>query len=155
MDPRLPPQTKIAQTMEAQIKNHVIPSLKKFISIPNLSRSFDPAWDSNGLMEQAADLCITYATSLAIEGLSIEKSKDEGKTLFLFGDVKPTKPENEAKTIVFYGHLDKQPHTAEKWREGLHPTKPVVEGDLLYGRGSHDDGYAFFLAASLVKSLQK
>lgn len=40
------------------------------------------------------------------------------------------------------------------WREGLHPTKPVIEGDKLYGRGASDDGYGPFSAISLVKILQ-
>ena len=140
------------KAMESEIKDHVIPYLKKFIEIPNLSRSFDKDWNTNGHMEAAADLCIEYAKSRDIKGLNIEVSKDEGKTLFLFGDVEATK-EKDAKTILFYGHLDKQPHMTEAWREGLHPTKAVVEDNLLYGRGSSDDGYAFFLAASLIKAL--
>ena len=40
------------------------------------------------------------------------------------------------------------------WREGLHPTKPVREGDYAYGRGISDDGYAPFTSIALVKTLQ-
>jgi len=137
-----------------EVNDHVVPYLKRFIEIPNLSRSFDENWNTNGLMEQAAHLCLEYAKARDVKGLTCEVSKDEGKTLFLLGEVEATKPKEEAKTILIYGHIDKQPHMTEAWREGLHPTKAIQEGDLLYGRGSHDDGYAWFLAVSLVKALQ-
>lgn len=38
------------------------------------------------------------------------------------------------KTVLFYGHYDKQPHMTG-WNEGLSATKPVVVDDKLYGRG--------------------
>jgi acetylornithine deacetylase/succinyl-diaminopimelate desuccinylase-like protein len=40
---------------------------------------------------------------------------------------------NEEKTVLFYGHMDKQP-PFEGWSEGLHPYKPVVRDGLLYGK---------------------
>ena len=46
-----------------------------------------------------------------------------------------------------YGHMDKQPPLGE-WRSGLGPWEPVREGDLLYGRGTADDGYATFAAVT-------
>ena len=49
--------------------------------------------------------------------------------------------------VVIYGHLDKQPPLGE-WRSGLGPYEPVREGDLLYGRGTADDGYATFAAVT-------
>ncbi len=49
--------------------------------------------------------------------------------------------------IVIYGHMDKQPPLGE-WRSGLGPWEPVREGDLLYGRGTADDGYATFAAVT-------
>ena len=49
--------------------------------------------------------------------------------------------------IVVYGHMDKQPPLGE-WRSGLGPYEPVREGDLLYGRGTADDGYATFAAVT-------
>ena len=42
-----------------------------------------------------------------------------------------------------YGHFDKQPHFSG-WLEGTGPCTPVIIGDLLYGRGGADDGYAIF-----------
>ena len=49
--------------------------------------------------------------------------------------------------VVVYGHMDKQPPLGE-WRSGLGPYEPVREGDLLYGRGTADDGYATFAAVT-------
>ena len=43
--------------------------------------------------------------------------------------------------------MDKQPPLGE-WRSGLGPYEPVREGDLLYGRGTADDGYATFAAVT-------
>lgn len=59
------------------------------------------------------------------------------------------------KNIFIYGHLDKQPPMEGKWDEGLGPFDPVVKDDKLYGRGSSDDGYAFFAYTLIVKALQK
>lgn len=60
-------------------------------------------------------------------------------------------PETYEKNIMIYGHLDKQPYD-EAWDEGLSPTEPVIRGTRLYGRGSHDDGYAAFSAMLSVKA---
>lgn len=55
---------------------------------------------------------------------------------------------------MIYGHLDKQPHMTEGWSEGLHPTKPVIKGDLAYGRGISDDGYVTFATVLAIKAAQ-
>ncbi len=47
------------------------------------------------------------------------------------------------RNILMYGHFDKQPPFTG-WNEGLAPTKPVLIGDKLYGRGGADDGYAIY-----------
>jgi acetylornithine deacetylase/succinyl-diaminopimelate desuccinylase-like protein len=45
--------------------------------------------------------------------------------------------------------MDKQPPLGD-WRPGLSPFEPVREGDLLYGRGTADDGYALFAAVTAL-----
>lgn len=139
--------------MRNAISNQVMPALQKFIEVPNLSRSYDPQWDQNGLMQQACQLCISYAKDLGVKGLELELHEIPGKTPMLFGVVDATVTQN-AKTLMFYGHIDKQPHLTEGWREGLHPTKPVIEKGLLFGRGGVDDGYNFFTVVSMIKTLQ-
>ena len=55
------------------------------------------------------------------------------------------------KNVMLYGHLDKQPWM-EGWREGLGPTKPVLEGNYLYGRGGADDGYSPLSSMPAIKN---
>ena len=57
------------------------------------------------------------------------------------------------KSVMLYGHLDKQPWM-EGWREGLGPTKPVLEGKYLYGRGGADDGYSPMSSLLAIKNAQ-
>jgi len=54
---------------------------------------------------------------------------------------------------MVYGHLDKQPYGAG-WDEDLSPTDPVIKGDLMYGRGVSDDGYAPYSCMLGVKDAQ-
>lgn len=41
----------------------------------------------------------------------------------------------------------------DKWSPGLGPWTPIIKDGKLYGRGSSDDGYAFFLATIILKGL--
>ena len=56
------------------------------------------------------------------------------------------------KNLMLYGHLDKQPY-GEGWE--TNPTDPVIKGDLMYGRGVSDDGYAPFSTMLGVKAAQE
>ena len=51
-----------------------------------------------------------------------------------------------------YGHMDKQPF-GDGWLTD--PCDPVIKDGRLYGRGSSDDGYAFFTAVLAVKACQE
>ena len=139
--------------LEKYLNEKALPALMDFIRIPNLTRGCDPAWDTNGLAEQACRFCIDFALSMAVKGLTIDQFKDAGKTATVFGTVESTRA-GPHKNLMFYGHLDKQPHMTDKWREGLHPTKPVIEDKKLYGRGGTDDGYNFLTTICLIKVLQ-
>ncbi len=55
---------------------------------------------------------------------------------------------------MLYGHLDKQPY-GEGWNEGIYPTDPVIKGDLMYGRGTSDDGYSPFACMLAIKAGQE
>jgi acetylornithine deacetylase/succinyl-diaminopimelate desuccinylase-like protein len=50
-----------------------------------------------------------------------------------------------------YGHMDKQPF-GDGWLTD--PCDPVIKDGKLYGRGSVDDGYAFFSACLCIKACQ-
>ena len=67
----------------------------------------------------------------------------------LFFDV----PGTGDRTVLLYGHLDKQPEMTG-WREGLGPWMPVIEDGKLYGRGGADDGYAVFASLAAIGGLQ-
>lgn len=125
--------------------------LKDFINVPNLTPMVDSEFLSNGLIEQAAECLDTWVKKLDIKGIT-RKEVRMGESicpLYIYvvdGEVD--------KTVMMYGHLDKQPYNAAKWSEGLHPTKAVVKDGWLYGRGGADDGYAPFLALLAVKNAQ-
>lgn len=136
--------------LEDQLNHNLIPNLSEFIKIDNESREFDPAWATNGKLEKAVNLCLDWAKKQEIKNANFSMEKAEGKTPLLFGTVDTP----DAKTtVMFYGHLDKQPPLSG-WAEGLGPYTPVLKDGFLYGRGSLDDGYAFFMSLLIVKALQ-
>src|SRR5207248_2590977 len=57
------------------------------------------------------------------------------------------------ETVLLYRHYDKQPPFLG-WRPGLDPYEPHRERDLIYGRGTADDGYAVFAIVSAIKRLE-
>ncbi len=77
-----------------------------------------------------------------------------GCTPLIVAEVPATDPALAERTILLYGHLDKQPEMTG-WREGLGPWTPVVEGDRLYGRGGADDGYAAFAALAAIEAAER
>ena len=57
-----------------------------------------------------------------------------------------------AKNIMMYGHLDKQPY-GEGWDNDKKPTEPIIIDNRLYGRGAADDGYSIFSAMLAIKNI--
>lgn len=55
---------------------------------------------------------------------------------------------------MLYGHLDKQPY-GTGWHDDLSPTDPVRKGEIMYGRGVSDDGYAPFSSMLAIKAAQE
>jgi hypothetical protein len=45
-------QTKVF--IEKEFMSNALPSIEDYIRIPNLSRFYDPEWNTNGLLEKAA-----------------------------------------------------------------------------------------------------
>jgi acetylornithine deacetylase/succinyl-diaminopimelate desuccinylase-like protein len=128
----------------------ITPSLIEYIKIPNKSPDFDPDWAANGYMEEAVTLMCEWYNKHPIAGATLDVVRIEGRTPTLFIDV----PGSLDKTILLYGHLDKQPEMTG-WRDDLGPWKPVLEGDKLYGRGGADDGYALFASVTAILALQQ
>jgi acetylornithine deacetylase/succinyl-diaminopimelate desuccinylase-like protein len=127
-----------------------VKGLSEFIEVPNLSPMFDTEFHTNGTTHQAAKLVDDYINKLEIKGIKKHEFLPEGKPPMYVYVIEADRNE---KNVMAYGHLDKQPWMMP-WREGLHPTKAVIEGDFLYGRGGADDGYAPFSVCLAIKNLQ-
>jgi len=76
---------------------------------------------------------ITWAKNQGLKGATFDLIKDADKSPLILIEVAGSSPDD--KTVLFYGHYDKQPHMTG-WNEGLSATKPVVVDDKLYGRGT-------------------
>ena len=138
---------------QRDFKSSIIPALCEYIKIPNLSPEYDPEWKTNGKLEEAGNHLIKWAESQGIKGLKASLIKEPDRTPLVFLEVAPTDPSIN-KTILLYGHFDKQPHM-DGWMEGLGPLTPVIRDGYLYGRGASDDGYALFSIVESIKIIQE
>lgn len=129
----------------------IIPTLSHYITIPNKSPLFDPDWEKNGYMDEAVALMTAWCQNHAPAGMHLEVLRVAGRTPLIYMDIPGSRP--DASTILFYGHLDKQPEMTG-WDSDLDPWKPVLKGDKLYGRGGADDGYAIFATVTAILALQ-
>lgn len=127
-----------------------VAGLSDFIRIPNLTPMVDPNYLKNGLVEQAMELVDNYINKLEIKGIEKKIFQPPGMTPLIVYVIAKSEGGSDTE-IMFYGHLDKQPWM-DGWEEGLHPTKPVIRGDYLYGRGGGDDGYAPFSTMLAIKN---
>jgi acetylornithine deacetylase/succinyl-diaminopimelate desuccinylase-like protein len=83
-----------------------------------------------------------------VKNLKLNLYSEAGRTPTIFVEIGGS----SEKTILMYGHFDKQPHMTG-WTEGLSPIDPKIVDDKLYGRGGADDGYAAYSAILSIKAL--
>jgi acetylornithine deacetylase/succinyl-diaminopimelate desuccinylase-like protein len=133
--------------------DEIVPALCDYIEIPNVSKAFDPDWEANGHVERAVDLVRRWCAARPIAGLRVDVQRLDGRTPLIVCEVPATDPALAERTVLLYGHLDKQPEMTG-WREGLGPWTPVIEGHRLYGRGGADDGYAAFASLLAIEAAQ-
>src|SRR6187200_2915836 len=114
--------TALHDRIARQWDDDIVPQLVDYIRLPAKSPNFDPDWKRHGQLEASVALAHAWAA---------RQGND---------------------TVVFYGHLDKQPEMTG-WRPGMGPWTPVIEQGRLYGRGGADDGYAVFAALSAIAAL--
>lgn len=131
-------------------EEEIVPPLIDYIRIPNKSPMFDKNWETAGHMDAVLRLAQEWIAAHPIEGAKVSIDKVPGRTPLILIDV----PGQSDKTILMYGHLDKQPEMTG-WRDDLGPWKPVREGDKLYGRGGADDGYALFASVCAIQAMRK
>ena len=123
----------------------IVPQPGRLHPHPGKSPHFDPQWESNGHIEAAVKLAEAWCRAQNVPGIRLEVVRLPGRTPLLFFEI----PGDSDRTVLLYGHLDKQPEMVG-WREGGGPWDPVMEDGMLYGRGGADDGYAVFAALTAI-----
>ncbi|HSZ38215.1 MAG TPA: M20/M25/M40 family metallo-hydrolase [Acidimicrobiales bacterium] len=133
----------MSDAIDVAWEERILPALAEYTRIPCLSPAFDPDWAERGAITAAAELLRDWVRDQG-GALATEIVQLPGRTPVLLVD-----NGGAGDPIVVYGHMDKQPPLGE-WRQGLGPYEPVREGDLLYGRGTADDGYSTFAAVTAL-----
>ena len=138
--------------LERKWDDELIPRLVEYVKVPAKSPAFDASWSAHGHLGEVIKSADAWARAQKIEGLVVELVEIPGKTPCLFFDVPATNGLGGDKTVLFYGHLDKQPEMVG-WRDKFGPWTPVIEDGKLYGRGAADDGYAISAALTVIAAL--
>jgi len=141
--------TKLDDTIARNWDESIVPQLVEYIRIPAKSPHFDANWEAHGHIERVIRLAEAWLRRQPVRGLAVEIVRLPGRTPVLFFDV----PGTGDRTVLLYGHLDKQPEMVG-WREGYGPWEPRFEAGKLYGRGGADDGYAVFASLAAIGGLQ-
>lgn len=131
-----------------QWDDEIVPRLVDYVRIPAKSPHFDPSWQANGYIERVVGLAEQWAKAQPIDGLAVEVVRLPGRTPIVLFEV----PGARDRTVLLYGHLDKQPEMIG-WRADGGPWTPLIDEGKLYGRGAADDGYAIFAALSALRAL--
>ncbi|MGE0310965.1 MAG: M20/M25/M40 family metallo-hydrolase [Lautropia sp.] len=142
----------IARRIDRQWDDDIVPSLVDYVRVPAKSPAFDASWAAHGELAGVVQAAQRWAESRPIDGLALEIVALPGRTPCLLFDAPATGGLGSTRTVLFYGHLDKQPEMSG-WREDLGPYKPVIERGRLYGRGSADDGYALYAALAAIHAI--
>ena len=130
---------RTADFVDESWERRALPALCEYTRIECLSPAFDPHWAEQGAIDEAAVLLRDWIRDQD-PALAVEIVELPGRTPILLVD-----NGGSGDPVIVYGHLDKQPPLGT-WRRGLGPYEPVRDGDLLFGRGTADDGYATFAA---------
>ncbi|HLX28934.1 MAG TPA: M20 family metallopeptidase [Casimicrobiaceae bacterium] len=131
-----------------QWDDEIVPRLVDYVRIPAKSPHFDGKWQANGHIERVVTLAEQWAKAQPIDGLTVEVVRLPGLTPVVLFEV----PGARDRTVLLYGHLDKQPEMIG-WRADAGPWTPLIDAGKLYGRGAADDGYAIFAALSALRAL--
>ena len=143
-------QTFVSQRWDEDIVDRLV----DYVKVPAKSPAFDASWAAHGHLERVIRSAQAWCEAQGIAGMTLEIVAIEGLTPCLLFDVPATQGLGNDRTVMFYGHLDKQPEMVG-WREGFGPWTPVIEGGRLYGRGAADDGYAVYSALTVIAALDR
>ncbi len=142
----------VLERVSSQWDRDIVPELIEYVKLPAKSPAFEAEWQRAGQIERAIDQARHFVAAQPVKAMTLEVIRLEGRTPVLFFDIPGTGAKANGKTVVLYGHLDKQPEMTG-WREDGGPWTPILEAGKLYGRGSADDGYAVFAALAAVLAL--
>ena len=143
-------KNSIEQFVNALWDDEFVPTLSRYIEIPNKSPAFERDWEQKGHMQAAAELLRDAVARIPVKQATTRIVALPNRTPLLYIDVPAT--QSCAGNILCYGHYDKQPEFTG-WETGLGPWKPVIRNDRLYGRGGADDGYAIFATLGAIAAL--
>ncbi len=141
-----------SRELAQRFDDELIPRLVDYVRVPAKSPAFDASWAAHGHLATVIQAARDWAAAQSIDGLHVEIVSLEGRTPCLFFDIPATGGLGNARSVLFYGHLDKQPEMSG-WRDDLGPWVPHIEDGKLYGRGSADDGYALYAALAAVAAI--
>jgi acetylornithine deacetylase/succinyl-diaminopimelate desuccinylase-like protein len=144
--------TAIESHVAALFDREIVAALTEYIRVPAKSPHFDPAWEAHGHIERVVLQALAWVEAQRIPGLAAEIVRLPGRTPVLFFEVSPNAGASADRTVLIYGHLDKQPEMTG-WAEGFGPWSPRYENGRLYGRGGADDGYAVYAALAAIGAL--
>ncbi len=142
----------LASRTAAQWDAEIVPQLTDYIRVPAKSPHFDPQWESHGHIARVVRQAEAWVREQPVAGLAVDVVRVQGRTPVLFFEV-PARGTNHERTVLLYGHLDKQPEMTG-WRADLGPWTPKYEDGKLYGRGGADDGYAVYASLAALGALQ-
>lgn len=145
-------QTALDRHVGTQWDDDILKRITEYIKVPAKSPGFDQDWDSHGYLKHVVEEAADWVKKQNVSGLALEIIKLPGRTPVLFFDVPATGGIEDQKTVLLYGHLDKQPEMSG-WLEGFGPWQPRLFEDKLFGRGSADDGYAVYAAIGAILAL--
>jgi acetylornithine deacetylase/succinyl-diaminopimelate desuccinylase-like protein len=146
----------LVERVGALWEQDVLPSLTRYMAIPNVSPAYDPGWVEAGHMAEAVELVRAWCTARPIESMTVTVHELDGRTPVIVCDIPAFGAGSTAgadDTVLLYGHLDKQP-PMEGWLDGLGPWTPVRRDEKLYGRGGADDGYAGFASLAAIEAVR-
>ena len=125
-DPTLPLEREQTQALAAYAQRswdeQIVPALTDYITIPAKSPMFDADWQAHGHLERVVRDTAAWIEGRKLPGLKLEVLRQDGRTPLIFFDVPGTRATGD-ETVVFYGHLDKQPEF-NGWRHDLGPWTP-------------------------------
>jgi acetylornithine deacetylase/succinyl-diaminopimelate desuccinylase-like protein len=135
-----------------EFEEAALPTLLEYATIEAISPAYDPEWIAHGGIARATALLAEWARARQLAEFEVAVHELDGRTPVITVTVAATSP--VLGTVLFYGHLDKQPPLGD-WSEGLAPFAPVRRGDRIFARGVADDGYSIFAALLALEQLER